>query len=489
MGCHIPDKNGVSKSLTALGVEIASGSNIAVGASVESSSTETSHFESLSRDYSNEAHDPYWRKVPCWSNVTEKEFLSYQWQIRNSVLGNKPALAQARLKQFLEGVLPTHIPHSETESLGFASKLVHIRTREDFIHDVMEGISAAPMSIRLTPHILSVIDWSNPLQDPVLRQFIPINSARLPDHPMLTLDSLHETEDSPTPGLVHRYPSKALFLSTSICPVYCRFCTRSYAVGLETESVETKAKVRFTKDRENAMFEYIENTPALNDIVVSGGDSYLLDPRRLVQLGERLLNIPHIKRFRLATKGLAVCPSRIVDDADVWADALIHVVNKGRERGVAVAVHTHFNHSNEITWITRLAAEKLFRAGVTVRNQSVLLRGVNNDLDTMKKLIQDLADMNIQPYYVYQGDMVKGVEDLRTPLQEILDLEHNIRGTIAGFMTPSFVVDLPGGGGKRLATSYETYDKKTGISTFRAPGVKGKDRIFSYYDPEWSLPA
>ena len=134
------------------------------------------------------------------------------------------------------------------------------------------------------------------------------------------------------------------------------------------------------------------------------------------------------------------------------------------------------------SWITELAARWLFERGVIVRNQTVLLRGVNDDVETMSTLIRKLADLNIQPYYVYQSDMVSGVEDLRTPLSTILELEKNIRGTIAGFMTPSFVVDLPGGGGKRLANSYETYDPTSGVSTWKAPGVS-RDKIFEYHDP------
>jgi lysine 2,3-aminomutase len=192
--------------------------------------------------------------------------------------------------------------------------------------------------------------------------------------------------------------------------------------------------------------------------------------------------MPNIKRIRFATKGLAVCPNRIIDISDDWTEALISICKQGRSIGKQVAIHTHFNHPNEITWITELAARRLFERGVVVRNQTVLLRGVNDDVETMSTLIRKLADLNIQPYYVYQSDMVSGVEDLRTPLFTILDLEKSIRGTIAGFITPSFVVDLPGGGGKRLANSYETYDPATGKSTWRAPGVSG-DKIFEYHDP------
>jgi lysine 2,3-aminomutase len=237
-----------------------------------------------------------------------------------------------------------------------------------------------------------------------------------------------------------------------------------------------------TRRRWEAMFEYIENTPEVQDVVVSGGDSYYLQPDHVQLIGERLLSMPNIKRFRFATKGLAVCPNRIIDPTDGWTQALIEISERGRAIGKQVAIHTHFNHPNEITWVTELAARHLFQRGVIVRNQTVLLRGVNDDIDTMSTLIRRLADANIQPYYVYQSDMISGVEDLRTPLSTILDLEKNIRGTIAGFMTPSFVVDLPGGGGKRLANSYETYDPETGVSTWKAPGVSG-DELYYYHDP------
>lgn len=238
--------------------------------------------------------------------------------------------------------------------------------------------------------------------------------------------------------------------------------------------------------RWNAMLEYIEQTPAVQDVVVSGGDAYYLHENHLRYIGQRLLSMANVKRIRFATKGLAVCPSRFLDPSDNWASTLVDLSRQGRSNGKQVAIHTHFNHPNEITWVTALAAKFLFKHGVIVRNQSVLLRGVNDDLETMSRLIRRLADLNIEPYYVYQTDMVRGVEDLRTPLSTILGLEKHLRGTIAGFMTPSFIVDLPGGGGKRLANSFESYDRRTGISTWKAPGVAG-DRIFTYHDPLHSL--
>lgn len=230
------------------------------------------------------------------------------------------------------------------------------------------------------------------------------------------------------------------------------------------------------------MFEYIEQNPEIQDVVVSGGDSYYLQPEQLRLIGDRLLSIPHVQRFRFATKGLGVCPMRILDKSDAWSEAFVALSDQGRRMGKQVAMHTHINHPREITWATTLAAKYLFSRGVTVRNQTVLLRGVNDDVPTMSLLIRKLADLNITPYYVYQSDLIRGVEDLRTPLSTILQLERHLRGTIAGFMMPSFVVDLPGGGGKRLANSFESYDEATGLSTWTAPGVAGEE-VFTYHDP------
>jgi lysine 2,3-aminomutase len=148
------------------------------------------------------------------------------------------------------------------------------------------------------------------------------------------------------------------------------------------------------------MFDCIASTPSLVDIVVSGGDSYYLQPEHITEIGHRLLSIPHIRRFRFATKGLAVSPMRILTD-DAWTNALLEVSDQGKKMGKAVAVHTHFNHPKEITWVTKVAAQKLFERGVMVRNQTVLLKGVNDDVETMKELIRGLADINIQPVFCF----------------------------------------------------------------------------------------
>jgi lysine 2,3-aminomutase len=181
-----------------------------------------------------------------------------------------------------------------------------------------------------------------------------------------------------------------------VCPTYCTFCTRSYAVGADTDTV-TKASLKPTRKRWDEAFRYIENNPALQDIVVSGGDSYYLQPEHIEMIGDRLISMENIRRFRFASKGLAVCPNRILDESDPWVDALIRVSARARRAGKAMALHTHFNHPNEISWITEQASQKLYENGVLVRNQTVLLKGVNDDVETMSALIRKLADNNIQP--------------------------------------------------------------------------------------------
>lgn len=399
----------------------------------------------------------FWRGIPAYADVSPAEFLDHQWQAKNSITSTSKLLATVR-----EMVPPA------------------------FIADAEEGFRRAPMSVRVSPYLLSLIDWSDPVNDPLRIQFIPLASSRLPDHPKVDLDSLHERKDAPVPGLTHRYADKALFLPLDMCPVYCRFCTRSYAVGRDTEEV-TKFQLRANPERWNQAFAYIASRPELEDIVISGGDSYQLRADQLETIGNTLLAIPHVRRMRFATKGPAVMPQKILTDHE-WTDALTRVVERGRRQHKDVVLHTHFNHPREITEITRQAMNRLFERGIYVRNQTVLQRRVNDDVATMIVLIKRLSYVNVHPYYVYQHDLVKGVEDLRTPLSTMLHLERHVRGATSGFNTPTFVVDAPGGGGKRDAHSYEVYDRTTGVSVYTSPAVK-PGQLFFYFDPLDTLPA
>jgi lysine 2,3-aminomutase len=207
---------------------------------------------------------------------------------------------------------------------------------------------------------------------------------------------------------------------------------------------------------------------------------------QITEIGETLLAMSNIRRLRFATQGPAVMPQKILTD-DAWVDALSRIVDQGRKLHKEVVLHTHFNHPNEITGITEDAMNRLMERGVTVRNQSVLQRGVNDTVETMKLLVKRLGHVNVHPYYVYVHDLVKGVEDLRTTVQVAIDLEKHVRGSTAGFNTPTFVVDAPGGGGKRDCHSYEYYDRATGVSVYTAPSVK-PGTFFTYFDPVDQLP-
>jgi lysine 2,3-aminomutase len=399
---------------------------------------------------------PFWRRIPAYAEVSEGDFLDHGWQARHSITNASKLLAALK---------------------GLVS--------EDFLRDAEGGFRHAPMSVRVSPYLLSLIDWSRPYEDPLRLQFIPVASSRLPDHPYLDLDSLHERKDSPVPGLTHRYPDKALFLSLDTCPVYCRFCTRSYAVGIDTEEV-TKFHLRVNPERWQATFAYIASRPELEDIVISGGDAYQLRAEQITHIGEALLAIPHVRRFRYATKGLAVMPQKILTDNE-WTDALTRIVDKGRGLHKEVVVHTHFNHPKEITALTQAATNRLFERGITVRNQTVLQRRVNDTGPLQVLLAKRLAYVNVHPYYIYMHDLVKGVEDLRTSLQCGLDIEKELRGVTSGFNTPVVVVDAPGGGGKRDAHSYEHYNRVTGVSVYTSPAVK-RGHLYCYFDPIDLLP-
>jgi lysine 2,3-aminomutase len=398
----------------------------------------------------------FWRRIPAYAGVSEAEFLDHKWQAKNSITNI------AKLLAALTGLVS-----------------------DAFIADAQRGFERAPMSVRVSPYLLSLIDWSSPYEDPLRVQFIPLASRLLPDHPRLDLDSLHERVDMPVPGLTHRYVDKALFLALDTCPVYCRFCTRSYAVGIDTEEV-SKFQLKVNAERWQKAFDYIASRPELEDIVISGGDSYQLRAEQITQIGEALLNIDHVRRMRYATKGPAVMPQKILTD-DAWTDALTRIVEEGRRRHKEVVLHTHFNHPREITAITKAAMDKLCERGITVRNQTVLQRRVNDSVATMMLLVRRLGYVNVHPYYIYMHDLVKGVEDLRTTLQTGLEIEKGIRGATAGFNTPTVVVDAPGGGGKRDAHSYEHYDRTTGVSVFTAPAVH-RGEVYFYFDPLHLLP-
>lgn len=389
-----------------------------------------------------------------FTHTPREEFNNHLWQDKNSVI---------RFQQ-LEALLKDIVSPALLTEMG-------------------RGIGKVGMSIRLTPYVLSLIDWREVETDPIRRQFLPMHFELEEDHPCMNVDSLAERDTSPVPGLVHRYPDKVLFLVTSVCPVYCQYCTRSYAVGQDTLALR-KDHVASAHNWDAAL-AYIRANPEIEDVVISGGDVARLKPAIVTRLGNALLDIPHVRRLRLATKAICVEPMKILSD-DRWFAAVVDLVAQACAMFKDVCVHTHFNHPREITPLVEQAMRRLHGEGIYVRNQAVLLRGVNDDAHTLIELIRGLGRVNIHPYYVYVCDMVTGTEHFRLPLRLAQDLEKQVRGTTAGFNTPLFVVDAPGGGGKRDVHSIEFEDTKYGVSGFRAPAVDPY-RLFYYFDPLRSL--
>ena len=399
--------------------------------------------------------DEFWQAIPAWKDVSRGDFGNHLWQAKNSI-----------------------------RKLSQVKDVLGDRVSDAFIEDIQAALRIAPMNIRITPYVFALIDWNNPADDPLRKQFLPIASQMLPDHPYYLADSLYEDVDSPVPMLTHRYPDKVLFLPLTTCPVYCSYCTRSRIIGGSTETVDKDTYGPNPKNWE-AAFEYLRKTPQIEDVVISGGDAYNLTPKYIQLIGETLLQIPHIRRLRYATKGVAILPQKILTD-DAWVEALALVNKKGRALGKHVVIHTHFSSTREITQWSRLAMQRLYAEGIMVRNQAVLQNGVNNDPEMMIKLTKQLSYINIQPYYVYIHDMVPGCEHLRTSLGQGVSIEKHVRGTTAGFNVPTFVCDAPAGGGKRHVSSYEYYDQENGISVWRAPEVKPNE-LFLYFDPLHAL--
>ena len=396
--------------------------------------------------------DLKWTRFKPWERVSSGEFEDNGWQDRNAIT------RLAQLKSVLDGV-------ASSELLG----------------EIEAGLGRCGMSIRLNPYILCLIDWSRAETDPIRRQFLPMRCEQEDDHPCLEVDSLAERRHSPVTSIVHRYPDKVLFLVTSVCPVYCQYCTRSYAVGQDTQLIQ-KDHVTSAQNWLPAL-DYIRSHPQIEDVVVSGGDLARLKPAHVRSLGNALLDIDHVRRIRLATKVLSVQPMKILSDHD-WLAAVLELVARARSTFKDVCLHTHFNHPNEVTAVVEAAMRRLHENGVFVRNQSVLLRGVNDDATTLRSLIKRLGRINIHPYYVYLCDMVKATEHFRLPLRAAQRLEKEVRGATAGFNTPLFIVDTPSG--KRDVHSAEFHESEYGVSGFVSPTVAAGQMRY-YFDPIRSL--
>ncbi len=277
--------------------------------------------------------------------------------------------------------------------------------------------------LRITPYYLALLEGPG---DPLWRQCVP-DPAELAADGLLS-DPLSEARLSPVPGLVHRYPDRALLLTTATCAVYCRFCTRKRAIGCSSANQVPDFA---------AALAYIAKTPALHEVILSGGDPLLLDDDRLDDLLSRLRAIPHVETIRIHSRVPVVLPERITERI---ASLL------GRHH--PLYLNTHFNHPRELTPEAAEACQRLAAAGIPLGNQSVLLRGVNDDAETLRSLFRGLLRLRVRPYYLHHGDLVTGTAHLRTSIENGLSLVAALRNTLPGMAIPQYVIDLPGGRGK-----------------------------------------
>ncbi len=326
--------------------------------------------------------------------VTDAQWNDWRWQVQNRI-----------------------------ETLEDLKKYIHLTPAEE------DGVKQTLKTLRMaiTPYYLSLINPEDP-HDPVRRQAIPTG---LETHQSAAdlLDPLHEDSDSPVPGLTHRYPDRVLFLITDQCSMYCRHCTRRRFAG--QHDCESPA------ERIDKAIEYIAKTPQVRDVLLSGGDALLVSDQVLESIIKRLRAIPHVEIIRIGSRTPVVCPQRITPE-------LVAMLSKYHP----IWLNTHFNHSNEITEESAGACARLANAGVPLGNQTVLLRGVNDSVEVMKKLMCNLVKIRVRPYYIYQCDLSMGLEHFRTPVAKGIEIIEGLRGHISGYAVPTFVVDAPGGGGK-----------------------------------------
>lgn len=284
------------------------------------------------------------------------------------------------------------------------------------------------LPVGITPYYASLMDPENPAQG-VRRTVIPVLGEYRQSRGEAD-DPLGEDNHSPVPGLVHRYPDRVLLLVTNFCSVYCRYCTRARMVG----SVGERSIRKHDLDR---AIDYIAENPVIRDVLLSGGDPLSLDDERLDWILSRLRAIPHVEFVRIGSKQPVVQPQRVTP-------GLVRILKRYHPLWMSL----HFTHPDEITPEVAEACARLADAGIPLGSQTVLLKGVNDDVATMKALVQGLLRIRVRPYYLYQCDPISGSAHFRTPVAKGIEIIRGLRGHTTGYAVPTYVIDAPGGGGK-----------------------------------------
>ncbi|KUF32080.1 MULTISPECIES: lysine 2,3-aminomutase [Lysinibacillus] len=336
----------------------------------------------------------HYREIELWKDITQEQWDDWHWQLTNTI-----------------------------KTLDDLKKVVNLTAEEE------EGvkISLQTIPLNITPYYASLMNPDD-VRCPIRMQSVPLSAEIMKSHYDLE-DPLDEDEDSPVPGITHRYPDRVLFLVTNQCSMYCRYCTRRRFSGQVGMAVPKKQLDR--------AIDYIRNNKEVRDVLLSGGDALLINDKILEYILSSLRDIPHVEIIRIGTRAPVVFPQRITDD-------LCTILKKYHP----VWLNTHFNTSIELTDEAKEACEKLVNAGVPVGNQSVILTGINDSVPIMKKLVHDLVKIRVRPYYIYQCDLSEGISHFRAPISKGLEIIESLRGHTSGYAVPTFVVDAPNGGGK-----------------------------------------
>lgn len=372
----------------------------------------------------------HWKEIGLWKNVTNEQWDDWLWQLTNTI-----------------------------RTLDDLKQVIHLTPEEE------EGvrISTKTIPLNITPYYASLMNPDDP-NCPIRMQSVPVAKELYKTKYDLE-DPLHEDEDSPVPGLTHRYPDRVLFLVTNQCSMYCRYCTRRRFSG--------QIGMGVPKKQLDTAIEYIRSTPAVRDVLLSGGDALLVNDQILEYILRKLRAIDHVEIIRIGTRAPVVFPQRITKE-------LCDILKKYHP----VWLNTHFNTSIEITEEAKRACEMLADAGVPVGNQSVILAGINDSVAIMKKLVHDLVKIRVRPYYIYQCDLSEGISHFRAPVAKGLEIIEGLRGHTSGYAVPAFVVDCPGGGGKiTLQPNYLISQSPEKVVLRNFEGV-----ITTYPEPENYVP-
>lgn len=352
-------------------------------------------------------------KSACYASVTDDQWTDWRWQQRSRI---------TKMDE-LEKVI--RVTDEERDAFAASDELFHM------------GI---------TPYYASLMDPDDP-DCPIRLQAVP-KLGELLTLPTDLKDPLNEEGDMVAPGVTHRYPDRVLLYTNHNCAMYCRFCTRKRKVSDPT-SAQAKAALE-------QGLAYITGNPAVRDVVISGGDPLSLSDERLAYILKRLHDAENVVMCRIGSRNLVTLPQRITPE-------LCGVIREFQSHSLAIYFNTHFNHPREITDEAWEACDRVAETGTPIQNQMVLLKGVNDDVETVRELNRKLLRMRVKPYYIYQCDLSEGISHFRTPVSKGIEIMEGLRGHMSGLGVPTFVVDAPGGGGKiPVAPSYVvSHDGKT----------------------------